>query len=289
MFFSRYKYVFLLMSATLLWGTTFVVVQEAVESIPVMLFIAARFLVALLVILPFLKGRMKEVRQSFLPGLAVGFVLFLAYASQTFGLKWTTAANSAFITGLNFVFTPLLGVLLFKIKVRRQVLYAVVLALMGFTLLSYNPGMRFNPGDFMTLICSLSVALQILLLDYYLKKGVSEFGLFFYQIFFVAFFSLTASLIFEPFNLKALSGGYSIFAVLFTGIFCSAYGFFAQTRSQKHIPPVRAALIFILEPVFGAILDFYLNGMAPALKLTGGALILAALVLGEIRRKEEQP
>ena len=110
----------------------------------------------------------------------------------------------------------------------------------------------------------------------------------FYQIFWVALFSSVFSFFTETPSFTALKEPYIIFSVLFTGIFCSAYGFYAQTVGQKHIPPARVALIFIAEPFFGSILDYIINGIPALIRVFGGILIILGLVVGETAPKTEK-
>jgi drug/metabolite transporter (DMT)-like permease len=283
--FAKYKYHWLLVSATFFWGTTFVIVQEAIREMPVFLFIFSRFVIALVLLCFFLKNRIREILNAFIPGLLTGIFLFGTYAFQTIGLEYTTASNAAFITGLNFIFTPLIGVILFKIKITNRILEALILTFSGFFLLSYNPGMSLNPGDLITFLCSISLAFQILFLDRYLSRGYTSFALLFHQIFWVTLFSLIASLAFEKIEFHYFYKSYPLFAIIFTGVLCSAFGFYAQTVGQKHVSAVKTSLIFILEPLFGALLDFIYNGINSYWKLSGGILILIGILIGETRKK----
>lgn len=298
----QYRNELLLLSAAFFWGGSFILIQGALSSIPAYLFIFMRFLTALVVSLPFLLvygTGFKELTSDLFPGFITGTVLFAAYALQTVGLQYTSPANSAFITGLNVLLIPLLGAIFFRIQLSGGYAVYLPLAAAGFYLLTYHRTLSINYGDLFTLFCAAAIALQVLFVDKYLKEGKTPHQLIFGQLLWVAVWAGTFSLLHgesiqsQPALLyvklplidcfiKAVPASYSIATVLFTGILCSAWGFAAQTIGQRTVPPVRVGLIFLMEPVFGALLDWTLNGMPTGKKLLGALLILSALLAAEL-------
>src|SRR3990172_4066949 len=104
-----------LILVTLIWGATFAIIKTALEDISPMLFITIRFAVSTLIILPFVYKILKNLnRSAVIGGTILGLVYFLGFASQTAGLKYTTATKSAFITGTFVLFIPLFQLLLEK-------------------------------------------------------------------------------------------------------------------------------------------------------------------------------
>lgn len=302
---SIYRYELLLLSAAFFWGSSFVLVRDALQHFPVYLFLFLRFSTAILFFLIYLKFKgypSALLRQQVLPGFVTGTVLFAGFSLQTTGLLFTSAANSAFITGLNLIFVPLLGAMLFKIRLTGRTAFYLPVAFSGFILLSYTPGLTVNTGDLLTLLCAVTIALQILLVDRYLRKYHNPISLVFGQLFWVAVWSLLFSLpevtaTTSPDSLNSFffqqgnsgSAAAAIFAVLFTGIFCSTWGFIAQTIAQQHVPAVRVAVIFIMEPVFGALLDWMKTGIPGSRQLAGAAAILLALAIAEYKPHRKQP
>jgi len=296
----------LLVLAALLWGSTFVMVQAAIQSgIPVSFFLGARYLLAAIVLLPWVLRVRRAVLRDFLPVLPIGLAILAANLLQTYGLHWTTAANSAFITGLNFVFTPILGWLFWRTRLEPGFGRILVLAFVGFFLLCWNEGMRLNPGDVLTLFCAIAVALQILWIDRAHVRGVRVESLAFYQNFWVGVPAMALALVLGelPVNSLMPGGGGSVLlesvsvsgfvmipgeawlVLIFTALACSALAFWAQAVGQRSVAPARAALIFTLEPLSGALLDYSVHGVAPAVNLVGGGIVLLALVLDWWQRR----
>jgi drug/metabolite transporter (DMT)-like permease len=69
------------------------------------------------------------------------------------------------------------------------------------------------------------------------------------------------------------------FAIVITGVFASALGYFVQTWAQAHIGPNRIALILATEPAWALVAAVTLAGQRfGASQAVGAALVLAAIV-----------
>ncbi|HWC31506.1 MAG TPA: DMT family transporter, partial [Actinomycetota bacterium] len=130
---------FFLYVTPVLWGATFPAAKLGLEAIGILPFMAwTRLLgfVAILAAIPFVPRReitAPAVRRVLLPGLLLGTLIFVAYILQTVGLSMTKSTNAGFITGLYVVFTPLLGLVLFRRGARASAWVAVVVSLAGMT------------------------------------------------------------------------------------------------------------------------------------------------------------
>lgn len=288
----------MLAAATLFWGWTFPVVKDAVAHMPVFAFLAVRFALAAVLMLPLLlraarrsagaagepaddrgEGRGEGggfSRRSLAAGGVLGLLLFSVFAFQTLGLERTSAAKCGFVTGLNVAWVALLsGALLRRGAARAW--GATALAVGGLWLLTAPEASSFNFGDFLTLVCSLFIALHIMTLDRLGGKHSSA-ELAFTQFVVVALASLAASLAAEPRFFPAEWGGDLIFAFALTALGATVFSFWAQTHFQHRTTPLRAGLIFILEPAFAtafAVL-FYGERLPPTAWL-GAALMLGAM------------
>jgi drug/metabolite transporter (DMT)-like permease len=81
-----------------------------------------------------------------------------------------------------------------------------------------------------------------------------------------------------------------VWAILITGILGTALGFGAQGWAQQFTPPTHTALIFALEPVFALGASYFLIGERLGLRAgLGAALILAGVLLSELRGAVQQP
>jgi drug/metabolite transporter (DMT)-like permease len=138
---SRHGPLLALVGVTVIWGVTFVQVQDALELYPLFAFLAVRFAISTVVLAPFAWGSLRSLpRSGYAAGIGVGVLLAAAYGLQTAGLELTTVASTGFITGLYVVFTPILALALFGTPVPRVLWTGVALAVLGLLLLNGVPG-----------------------------------------------------------------------------------------------------------------------------------------------------
>lgn len=288
-----------LLFVTAVWGATFVMVQDAVTGFPVFAFLAVRFALAALVLLPFLvrsrsagsndfsrlprRRATKVAVRSWLPGILVGVALFAGYAFQTFGLRFTTPAKAGFITGMSVVLVPLGQAIFLRRPPRRNSIIGVALAAAGLALLSLQADLSVNTGDLLVLACAVAFAAHILLVGRYAPDW-QPLRLAFVQIVTVAVLSSAAALLLE--RPVPWPPGNVWFAAAFTGLLATALAFFVQSRAQQATSPTHTALIFAAEPVFAGIFSFLLIGevLGPR-QIAGSALIVAGMVISEFRRR----
>ena len=275
--------ILLLIFITFIWGSTFIVVKNAIQHIPPFLFVSLRFFIASLLLLPFL-SRVKQItRRSILSGILVGTALFGGYIFQTLGLLYTSASKSAFITSLAVVLVPFVSFVLFKNRPGAREIFALILAFIGLYQLILGPRFHFNGinrGDILTFFCALSFAIHISLTGFY-TKSIDLMTFTFSQFLYVGIVSLIFSKLFgEPF--AGLSGN-PLLALLFIGVFATAFAFVGQTWAQRHLKDVHAALIFSLEPVFATIFAVAFGGEILTLsQIIGGSLIILGILISEI-------
>lgn len=270
-------YTLLLVGITAVWGWTFVVVRDAIALYGVLPFLAVRFALAAAALAPF--SVPKLTRRTLLVGGGIGVVLAAAYLFQTLGLLFTTPTNSGLITGLFVVFAPLADRIFFGASFSRQVIVAVVMSLLGMVLLAGGGPEGINSGDILTLVCAAALGLHIALLSRY-AAGHDAASLAFAQILAMAALFAVAWPVFEPVTLPP-SGVW--IALLVTGLVASAGAFWVQTFVQQRIPAARTAIILTMEPVFAAFFGYWLAGdRLVAIQILGAALILSALVVGEV-------
>jgi drug/metabolite transporter (DMT)-like permease len=273
----RIFYTLALVAVTAVWGWTFVVVQDAIALYGVLPFLAVRFALAAAALAPFYAQKL--TRRSLVVGGGIGVALAAGYLFQTMGLLYTTPTNSGLITGLFVVFAPLADRVLFGAEASRQVVVAVVLSLVGMVLLAGGGPDGVNAGDLLTLLCAAALGLHIALLSRYAAAHDAG-GLTLAQILSMTAIFALAWPVFAP--LEAPPAGVWV-ALVITGLLASAGAFLVQTTVQQRIPAARTAIILTMEPVFAALFGFWLAGdRLVAIQIVGAALILSALVIGEI-------
>ncbi len=273
----------LLVIITFIWGSTFIVVKNAIAHIPPFVFVSFRFIIAAILLIPFMIRRGNKITISeVMKSIITGSALFGGYAFQTLGLLYTTASKSAFITSLSVVLVPFVSYLIFRRKPGAREIAALGMAVIGLYQLILGPRFKFegiNLGDAFTFFCALSFALHISLTGHFTKSvNIESFTL--NQFLYVGIISFIFSLIFGE-KITGLSGN-PLFALIFIGVFATAFAFVGQTWAQRHIKDTQAALIFSLEPVFAVLFAILFGGeILTTNQIIGGSLIIGGILISE--------
>ena len=279
-----------LLLVVMLWGSTFFVVHDATKLWNPVAFVALRFGLAALALLPWgLRSVRRWERADWRVGIILGLLLYAGYISQTIGISLTTASRSGFITGLNVVLVPLLGALLWRSNVRRQVWLGVALAVAGLFVLALDPGAGNGNasllGDGLVFGCAIMFAGHILAVGH-LAGGRSLVAINVVQIGTVALLATLTSLVFED---VAAPSAAVWWAAIYLGVVCTALLLVIQVVAQRYASPTHTAMIFVLEPIFAAGFAAMFGGERLSLLLVwGGLLMMSGIVLAELpplRRK----
>jgi drug/metabolite transporter (DMT)-like permease len=287
-----------LLLVTIIWGSTFVLVQNAIDFLKPFSFNGIRFLIAALLLILWLvlfeKKQLQQLKKKLnKTGMYIGFWLFLGYAMQTIGLLYTTSSKAGFITGLNVVFVPLFSMLLLKQTLSKNAIFGVIIATFGLFLLTATDISGFNIGDVFVFICSVSFALHII----FTGKFTGQYPtllLTIIQLTTVALLSMISSFLFEDwraaFHANVLFRGNVFIALLITSVFATALAFLAQTNFQKYTTTTRVALIFTMEPVFAAITGIaWAHDRLTFSAILGCLLIFLGMIFAELPMKKFSP
>ncbi|MFS0635560.1 DMT family transporter [Mesobacillus foraminis] len=257
-----------LLLVALIWGATFVLVQNAISFLEPLSFNAVRFTLAAILLgfwlLLFERQQLKMFSIKLLTsGIMIGICLFIGYAFQTLGLVYTTSSKAGFITGLSVVLVPLFTVLIFKHKLGVNSYLGAAAATAGLYLLTLTDIASLNMGDGFILICAVGFAFHILMTGKY-SSHYPSLLLTVVQIATVALLSGALAWLFEDwkqaFNPAVLLSPEVAAALLVTAVFATALAFLIQTNFQKYTSATRVALIFAMEPVFAAITGYFWAG-----------------------------
>lgn len=265
---------------TAVWGWTFVLVKDAVTQYPTLPFLQIRFALAL-VVMALLVRRLPS-RRELRVGAIVGAVLAGGYLAQTVGLTRTSPGNAGLITGLFVVFTPLLN-RIFGAPIHWWTWGATAISLGGLVLLTGGPA-GMGAGDLLVLACAVLFALHIVLLGRW-SPGLPAAPLAMVQM-------GTSAVIFSAGGTWQLRPPAAAvwFAIVITGVFASALGFYIQTWSQGFISANRTALILATEPAWALGAAVLLAGQRLGLlQAAGAALVLAAIVGHELASLKFEP
>lgn len=273
--------VVLLLGVTAVWGWTFVLVKAAIAQFPTVPFLAIRFAIALVVMAAIV--RRVPSRRVIAVGLPIGAALAAGYLLQTWGLARTSPGNAGLITGLFFVFTPVLE-RIFGRTVGLRTVTAVLVALAGTALLTAGGPAGIGAGDALVLGCAFFFAMQIVLLSHW-SPGLPAADLTLVQMgSCVVVFSAGGLAQFQ------LPSGSVWFALGVTGILASALAFYIQTWAQSHMSASRTALVLASEPAWALFFSVLLAGQRlSAAQALGAALVLAAILWHEIPSGRASP
>lgn len=269
----------LLVAVTAVWGSTFVMIKDVVRALPVVDFLAVRFVIAAVaMVVAFWRPLRRLHRDQVRRGLLLGVVYGLAQILQTFGLAHTSAAVSGFVTGMYVVLTPVLGAVLLRHRAPAATWVAVAMSTAGLALLALR-GFAVGTGELLVLGSALLYALHIVALGAW-SGGKDALGLATIQMVAIAVLCSLAAL---PGGVRLPASSGAWLAVLYTALLAGAGALIAQTWAQAHLTATRAAIIMTMEPVFAALFAVAVGGEhLTARMLGGGLLVLAAMYVVEL-------
>lgn len=278
------------MFVALVWGSTFVLVKEALSDVSTLLFLTLRFTLAAIALTLLLNKALRVdvrnrllLRRSLGAGVLAGICLFTGYVFQTFGLKYTTPAKAGFLTALYIPLVPLFSAMFYRRVPHVAELLGVISAFTGVALMTIQSDIRsIGLGDSLVMVCAVAYAFHILVLGRY-AADLSVAIISLAQISTAALMGAATFWWAEPVQIRW--SRHVIIAVAITSFLATALAFSLQTWAQQYSTATRTALIFALEPVFAWVTSYILAGEA----LTGRAMAGAAMILAGILLVEWKP
>lgn len=271
-----------LFAVAILWGTGFITQGIAGQYQVAYLFNAASFLLAALILIPFIPGGRKISREQWKWMLIAGVILFFGTALQQVGLLHTRVANAGFLTSLYAVVTPFLLWLGFRERPHWLDLLAVIAATIGAYFLSTaGIGFQFQNGDSLEIIGAIFWGLHFVVLG----KFASRFEPISFaagHFFVTGLLNFLMGLAFE--NLGQLTPLPLIGAILYRAALSIGIGYTLQVWGQNHTPATDAALILGLEAVFAAIAAWLMLGQTLLpLQVAGCVIIFTAVMVSQMK------
>jgi drug/metabolite transporter (DMT)-like permease len=274
--------VLILLLVTLVWGTTFPLLKSASADLNGVEISAFRFLVASLCMLPFL---LKAPKRAWMDGLLLGVLGLASYVSQAYGLQFISSNRSAFLTSLNVLMVPFLG-LMFGARLSWPVLLAAFLACLGIGLMSWEGGGHLL-GDAATVVCALAYALYVVVLSQRSSRNEARY---------LAATQILVMTILAWIWMILQSAGSDALAtlpdrvaahaatLLYLGACATAGMLILQAVGQRKVSAEKAAVIYAMEPVFAAGFGWiWLGEVLGPRGFIGGAIVIGALILSEMR------
>lgn len=284
----------MLFAAAFIWGSSFFIMKDALDALPVQYLLAIRFTTGavLLGLLCWKKWR------TFTPdylwrGAVIGGFLWLAYSIQTYGLALTTPSKNAFLTAVYCVLVPFLYWAFARVKPDKYNVLAAVLCVAGVGLVSLTGDLTVNPGDGLTLVCAVFYAAHIVAV----AKVSPEKDIYLLTVFQFAFAGLYAWIggaLAETFPAQALTRPEVLLPLAYLAVMATTAALLFQNVGQVWSDPASASVILSLESVFGVLCSVLFAGdQVNARMLLGFVLIFVAVVCSEtkfsfLRKKEDR-
>jgi drug/metabolite transporter (DMT)-like permease len=265
-----------LVLVTLIWGTTFAVVKDALTTIPVPLLLALRFSLAALCF-----AWVRFDRRALRPALILGLLSFAAFASQSIGLTLTGASKAAFITGLNVMFAPLVMALWLGRRPAPRIFLAAAVALFGLGLMTLPGAAGINVGDLWVVGHALVYAIFLVYLGEVAPRydALALAGMQHVPLAVLAWLWAVPALDALPAVPRT-----TWLVIVYLAVIAGALVAVLQTYAQRVVPAPLAALVFALEPVFAALFGFLLLGeVLGVVGWIGGGLVVVAMLATELR------
>lgn len=290
----------LLLLTAFIWGSAFVAQKAGMEYIQPFTFNGIRCLIGAIFLIPVVlifakddplpenataEDKNAHNKTLLIGGLCCGIAIFIASSLQQYGLLYTTAGKSGFITALYVVLVPICGVFLKK-KVRPITWFCIAIALVGLYLLCVKKGESLNIGDVITLICSIGFTVHIFVIDYFSPK-VNGVKMSCIQFWVAGIISLPMAFIFEDIVWSNVLN--CAIPLLYAGVLSCGVAYTLQIIAQKDTDPTITSLLMSMESVFAVVTGaVVLHEMMTLKELIGCAAMFAAIIIVQLPSKEER-
>ncbi|AYO52964.1 DMT family transporter [Acinetobacter wuhouensis] len=270
---------------TIIWGGSFLTVQYGLNFSSPIMFVAFRFMAAAIAVSLISWKYLKDFnRQEFIAGALIGLVIAIGYGTQTIGLQTISSSESAFLTALYVPLVPILLWLLFRQKPHIMTWLGVVLAFIGLVFLTGNgfKQIHLNYGQILTLLGSIAIALEIILIGYFAGK-VNVRRVTVIQLAFASLFCF----ILTPFlgETQLPNFQWQLIAVLCGLGIASACIQLVMNWAQQSVESSQAAIIYAGEPVWAALFGRIAGERLPIIALFGGLLVVLGVIVSEWKPK----
>ena len=274
----------MLFAAAFIWGSSFFIMKNALDAIPVQYLLAIRFTMGGLLLALVCWKRWKNVTKDYLwRGAIIGGCLYLAYSIQTYGLALTTPSKNAFLTAVYCVIVPFLYWLFVGVKPDRYNILAAALCVGGVGLVSLSGDLSVNLGDALTLLCAIFYAAHIVAVAK-VSPQKDIYLLTVFQFAFAALYAWIGGALTESFPTQALADPQVILPLCYLGVMATTVALLFQNVGQVNSDPASAAVILSLESVFGVLCSVVFADDTVSVRMAVGfVMIFVAVVCSETK------
>jgi drug/metabolite transporter (DMT)-like permease len=270
-----------LITTTAVWGLTFILVKWTIEVVDLYYFLFLRFLLASIIMLIIFARRIRKTTIADIKaGVLLGIFLVSVYIFQTVGLQYTTATNSALITGLYMVLVPIGSIIYPGKRPDAMALAGVAIATVGLILLTGYNVSGINKGDYIMFTVPALCALHIIFTGKYTQRHSAVILVVVQFIVATIVCGIASIFTFKSASMPPIGW----FSLVICSIFGSCIAFLTQTAAQRMIDPTRIGIIFAMESVFGALSGWIFGGeVMTALAFVGAVLIVLGMITSEMK------
>ena len=229
-----------------------------------------------------------KLKRTLIFGAISGALLAISAVLQQAGIQLTGESGKAgFITGFYLIILPVAMLIIFKQKPSVFVWIAIPISLLGLYFLSITSDFKIATGDLLVLLCAFGFSAQMILVDRVGGK-VSTLKFSSIQFFSAGIICMALGLIFGNLTRQGITN--NILPILYCGVMSAGAAYTLQNIGQKHTAPAVASLIFALEGLFATVFECIFEPKIPSGRVLGGcALMLTAVILSQIPKKEKTP
>jgi drug/metabolite transporter (DMT)-like permease len=275
----------LLIIGTAFWGISYSVTKLAIGNYSPSTFLFYRFLMAVMVLTVIFWKYVRNINlESIKTGAVLAVPMFLGIHLQTVGLKYTDASQCSFIAGLCVIIIPLIKLTVYKTSPPLKIWIAALTALSGLFIIAVKDKFTINLGDLYTIAGAFGFAVYLISVEKHsaaknlLMSIVPMFA-------FCALFTFILALTDQNADWFPERNTFWL-GVVYCALFSTAYMYTISNISQRYLSAERVAVIYLFEPIFGAIAAFFILGENLSLRLLlGGSLIFAATLISEVNLK----
>ncbi len=264
-----------LLVVTVIWGWTFSWMKEAITAaesvigdgalpLVVGVFMTTRFLIAAVGLPLFLRAARVGLTQRnvWFDGGWLAGLLLTGFLLQMFGLEGVSPAVSAFLTSLYVVFTAIWSSLVRRVLMGRIVVVGVVIVTVGTATISGPPQLNFDLPEWLTVLCAVLFSAHILVTDTVTKRSppLAVTTACFVWVTLGSVLTMGVGLWLRPdmgigeISTLLQTTGF-LRPALLAGVLGSGVALTLLNAFQRYVSPVRAAIIYSLEPVWAAIIS----------------------------------
>ena len=271
-----------LILTTLIWGSSFVILKSALDSITPLWVLAIRFSGAAILMLIACLPRLKKLDKRYVTGgCLMGLCLAAAYIVQTYGLVYTTPGKNAFLTTTYCILVPFLYWAISGKRPDKYNIIAAVVCLVGVGFVCLGNDLSINVGDMLTILCGLFYGLHIIVTSR-TAENRDPVLITMLQFATAAVVCFIGAVLFEPAPHDIGSGTW--LSIAYMTFICTGLCYILQTVGQKYTPPSQTAVILTLESVFGSAISVILGVESLTFNIAlGFFLIFIAIITSETK------